>query len=425
MRLPFRPSRRTVSFPIVLDKVILRADALARHRSVPLLREREDYIYHLRRTREQRRDAYSYLVQIVRQLALKRMRKMNLAELRKAADLWKARSALSQSGKMGGRASFLRYAKGWLRFHGKFIEPHKWNTPRDSRVGLYKKYIESELGFAYRTVENRVWSLNRFLKWLSENGFELRTVSAKHVEKYLDYCSAKGLSSTTVGGTAQGLKVFFRFAEKRRWCRKGVSAGIFGPRIEKSPPRRIGPQWEDVCRVSETAKTTNANECRAKAIWLLLSSFGLRSSEVTNLYLTDVDFNHSIITIRRSKNDLTQRLPLTGEVRSALYHFVTKIRPPSKFPHVFLTLRRPHQPIFQASVYNVTRNHMNRLNIVSECRGPHAIRHACANHLLEIGTSVPKVASLLGHASSRYVGAYLHHSIEQLRTVVDFELDIL
>ena len=425
MRLPFRLSRRTVCIPIVFNKIILRSDALARHRSVPLIREREDYIYHLRRTREKRRDASSYLVQVVRQLALKRMRKMNLAELRKAADLWKARSTLSESGKMGGRASFLRYAKGWLRFHGKFIEPDKWNTPRDRRVELYKQYIERELGFAYRTVENRVWSLNRFLAWLSENGFELRTISVKHVEKYLDHCSAIGWGSVTVGASAQGLKVFFRFAEKRRWCRKGVSVGIFGPRIEKGPPRRKGPQWADVCRVTETAKTTNATECRAKAIWLLLSSFGLRSSEVTNLCLSDVDFKHSIITIRRSKNDLTQRLPLTGEVRAVLHHFVTKIRPASKFPHVFLTLRRPHQPIFQASVYNITRNHMNRLNIVSDCRGPHSIRHACASHLLEIGTSVPKVASLLGHASSRYVGAYLQHSIEQLRTVVDFELDLL
>jgi site-specific recombinase XerD len=327
--------------------------------------------------------------------------------------------------KMGGRACFLRYAKGWLRFHGKFIEPDKWNTPRDRRVELYKQYVETELGFARKTVENRVWSLNRFLGWLSENRFELRTVSAKHVEKYLDHCSVIGWSSASVSANAQGLKVFFRFAEKRRWCRKGVSKGIFGPRIEKGPARRKGPRWADVCRVIETAKMTTANECRARAILLLLSSFGLRSSEVTNLYLSDIDFEQSIITIRRSKNDLTQRLPLTGEVRAALHHFVTKIRPASNFPHVFLTLRRPHQPIFQASIYNVTRNHMNRLNIVSESRGPHSIRHACASHLLEIGTSVPKVASLLGHASSRYVGAYLQHSIEQLRTVADFHLDIL
>jgi integrase/recombinase XerD len=409
----------------MFNKIILRSDALARHRSVPLLREREDYIYHLRRTREKRRDASSYLVQIVRQLALKRMRKMDLVELRKAADVWKSRSKLSESGKMGGRASFLRYAKGWLRFHGKFIEPDKWNTPRDRRVSLYMQYVETELGFAKQTVGNRVWSLNRFLAWLSANGFSLASVSAKHVEKYLDHGSAIGWSSATIAASAQGLKVFFRFAEKRRWCRKGVSKGIFGPRVEKGPPRRKGPRWTDVCRVIETAKTTTPNEWRAKAILLLLSSFGLRSSEVTNLYLSDVDFEQSIITIRRSKNDLTQRLPLTGEVRAVLHHFITEIRPASKFPHVFLTLRRPHQPIFQASVYNVTRNNMNRLNVVSECRGPHSIRHACADHLLEVGTSVPKVASLLGHASSRYVGAYLQHSIEQLRTVVDFELDIL
>src|ERR1700679_1197454 len=103
----------------MFSKIFLRSDALARHRSAPLVREREAYIFYLHRTREKRRDASSYLIQVVRQLALTRLRKMTLTELRNAADRWKARSTLSVAGKMGGRACFLRYAKGWLRFHGK------------------------------------------------------------------------------------------------------------------------------------------------------------------------------------------------------------------------------------------------------------------------------------------------------------------
>ena len=175
----------------------------------------------------------------------------------------------------------------------------------------------------------------------------------------------------------------------------------------------------------ESARGMTPNDCRARAILLLISSYGLRTSEVTNLLLSDIDFSEGILTIRRSKNHLTQRLPFMGDIRSALRHFVKKVRPESKYPHVFLTLKKPYQPIFQGSVYNITRNHINRLNIDSANKGPHSIRHACATHLLEVGTSVPKVASLLGHASSRYVAAYIQHTVDQLRSVANFNLDIL
>src|ERR1700722_17601270 len=153
----------------MLITVVLRSSALARHRAAPLLREREVYLRHLEllgQSRQKRRDAASYLVQVVRRLDLARMRKIRLEELRVAADLWQQRSEESRSGGRYGRTGFLRYAKGWLRFHGRLIEPRKWNTPFDGRVELFKRYLQCELGFARRTVESRIWGLNHFLSWL-------------------------------------------------------------------------------------------------------------------------------------------------------------------------------------------------------------------------------------------------------------------
>jgi integrase/recombinase XerD len=63
-----------------------------------------------------------------------------------------------------------------------------------------------------------------------------------------------------------------------------------------------------------------------------------------------------------------------------------------------------------------------KLGIVSVTYGPHSLRHACATHLLVSGTPVGKVASLLGHSTSRYIGKYVKHSVEELRPVSDFDL---
>jgi integrase len=65
---------------------------------------------------------------------------------------------------------------------------------------------------------------------------------------------------------------------------------------------------------------------------------------------------------------------------------------------------------------------MNRLGIKSINRGAHSLRHACATRLLEVGTPIAKVASLLGHSSTKYVAHYVQHSTKDLVPVADFRL---
>src|SRR5579862_1533925 len=132
----------------MLSKIVLRSTALARHQNAALLRERESYLRHLERlgrNRLKQRDASTYLVRVVERLRLTRMRRVRLEEVRLAADSWRRRCRHTRVGGPKGGATFLRYAKAWLRFHGRLVEPQKWNAPRDRRVDLYKRYLQKEL----------------------------------------------------------------------------------------------------------------------------------------------------------------------------------------------------------------------------------------------------------------------------------------
>jgi site-specific recombinase XerD len=351
------------------------------------------------------------------------MRKFHLDDLRLAARKWEKRGKPAIPRGQPSRKFFLRYAKGWLRFHGKLVEPRKWNEPLDLRVRSFAEYLKIQLGFAPRTIEKRIWSINRFLLWIAERDFKLGDVVLSHVERYLDHLSATGSKPQTIATRVQELQVFFRFAEKRRWSSGQISRGIFGPRLYIEARHAKGPAWNDVRRMIESAKGDTYKQSRAHCILLLASIYALRTGEITNLRVSDVDFKENTLTVRRGKTGLTQHFPMSAEVNEAFSEYIHRWRPSSAgCPEMFVTVQKPYHRLQQASIYNVTQKHINRLGIESVNRGAHALRHACARHLLQEGVPIARVASLLGHSSTQYVAHYVQHSVEDLIPVAEWSL---
>ena len=66
---------------------------------------------------------------------------------------------------------------------------------------------------------------------------------------------------------------------------------------------------------------------------------------------------------------------------------------------------------------------MNRLGIVTRHRGPHALRHATAQHLLDQGQSMKVIGDYLGHRNPSSVSVYAKVDLGALREVADFDLE--
>jgi integrase len=70
-----------------------------------------------------------------------------------------------------------------------------------------------------------------------------------------------------------------------------------------------GPSWKEVCRLLRAAKGTTAAALRARAVLSLCSVYGLRSSEVARLRLSDFNWRDEIFTVQRAKRGRLQRYP--------------------------------------------------------------------------------------------------------------------
>jgi len=178
--------------------------------------------------------------------------------------------------------------------------------------------------------------------------------------------------------------------------------------------------WRKVRGVIAALNDDDPSHCRAKAVLLLASVYGLRCAEIVRLTLEDLDWYKEILTVRRAKHGRIQQFPIQYEVGEAIIRYVQKVRPPCRFRNVFITLRTPYRPAMY--IGPAIRRIFRSLGTPQPPCGLHAFRHACATELLKKGTSLRGIADFLGHRNLRSVSIYAHCNHHALRAVSNLSL---
>jgi len=287
----------------------------------------------------------------------------------------------------------------------------------------FEKTLHSRWGLATSTIEVRSQHVSGFLKWIAKRNVAMRSVSVGHVERYLDGQKAKGWALPTLAMTAYSLQKFFLHAENRGWVRRGLSFGVPTYAIPRHAFVSKGPSWKDVQRMIASLDDRKPVEVRDHAMLLLMAVYGLRAEDVIALNLTDIDFAERILTVQRRKNIVTQRFPLNRDTLRTLRRYVNSARPVSECPAFFTTFVASYERLRHGTVYMRIRKLFIKNGVISVRRGPHALRHACADRLMKRGHSVSEIAAFLGHADTNTVREYARFDHKALRKIADFSLE--
>ena len=135
---------------------------------------------------------------------------------------------------------------------------------------------------------------------------------------------------------ANALRAFFRFAEARGWCRKGLAASIRSPRVFSQASLPLGPSWDDVRRLLAMTEGDQPYNIRARPILMLFAIYGLRRGEVSRLRLEDFDWEHEVFRVVSSKTGRVRTYPLTRSVGDAILRYLQEVRPRSSHRELFL-----------------------------------------------------------------------------------------
>jgi len=417
----------------MFDRLFEKRHTVARLQNGPLAEERLRYLAHLAKQQMSRltlRAIAMYTVVVAKTLSLADRPRVLItrSEIEATAKHWAQRRSRSPGMRFSlhARKAFKGHAIRWLAFLGRLQPEAVVEQPYANRVARFSEYQLRERGLSPNTVAYERRTIHQFLNECADAGLPLKGLTVVQVDQMLSKrVREQGYARSTVSRLSQVLRGFFRFAERRGWCRCGLAVGIMAPRVFRQEGLPTSPSWGDVKRLLAATEGEQPVHIRNRALLMLLAVYGLRAGEVTALRLEDFDWEREMLHVPHSKSQRPRSYPLCRSVGNAILRYVRQVRPRTDRREAFLTLVAPFRPVTTSALGILVRRHLRALGLVLPHYGPHVLRHACATHLLGQGLSLKEIGDHLGHRSPDSTRIYAKVDLVALRCVADFRLEDL
>jgi integrase/recombinase XerD len=181
------------------------------------------------------------------------------------------------------------------------------------------------------------------------------------------------------------------------------------PRTEKTLPIVLSPEETQLILVAPT-------NLKHRAILTTIYSAGLRVSEAIALKKNDIDSKRMQIRVSQAKGKKDRYTLLSPKTLDLLRRYVTEFKPKE-----YLFEGPNNQPYSDRSIQSILKEAVKKAGIEKRIT-VHTLRHSFATHLLENGTDLRYIQSLLGHESSRTTEIYTHittKGFDQIKSPLD------
>lgn len=260
---------------------------------------------------------------------------------------------------------------------------------------------------ADRTVVLYLSELDRFAKWLDQNGRpktnpgDLAAVVRSDVEAYLTDMRSAGRSASTIRSRWISLRNFYGWAAEEEEIGENPMLRVKVAKAEAPPPDVLTEA--ELTALLKACEGTSFYDRRDLALIRLLASTGLRASEIIDLAATDVDLSHRVLVVRRGKGDRSRMGrfdPATAQAvdryrRARARHRLAGL-PNFWIGHRGPLTRKGLGPILDKRAKLAGIDHVH----------PHQLRHTWADRWLAAGGSEGDLQRLGGWESAEVMRRY-------------------
>lgn len=298
-------------------------------------------------------------------------------------------------------------------------EEEKQDDSKVSRISQfdisnYKKCPEEyilklkELRYSERTILVYKNSFEEFINYYHK--FEIDMIEESMITNFLRYLVIDRKISTSYQNQAINA---IKFYYERVLGGQRKLYLIDRPKEEKTLPIVLNEK-----EIADLLKATE--NIKHKAILMLAYSAGLRLSELVNVKIKDIDSERMQIRIAQAKGKKDRYSILSPKLLDVLRVYFSSYK-----PKIWLFEGQTAGQYSARSIQLIMQESTKKAGITKKI-SVHTLRHSFATHLLENGTDLRYIQSLLGHESSKTTEIYTHittKGFDQIKSPID-KLDI-
>jgi site-specific recombinase XerD len=281
--------------------------------------------------------------------------------------------------------------------------PARADGPVAGLVERYAGYLRCERRLAETTITGRVTVADRYLRTLMvEDRLRVELLGPQSVVDFVLDASRRytvGSMKVLTVSLRSLLRYLFAVGVVDRDLSRAVPS-VAGWRIGALPPT---PGEDVLAALLAACDRSRPVGLRDNAVLLLMARLGLRSAEIADLRLDDLDWRSGEVVVR-GKGGRVDRLPLPADVGAALVEYLRRGRRHSTLRQVFVRTVGPDAPMSRQSVVMVPRCASRRAGIGTVAA--HQLRHRAACRVLAEGGNLTEVAQLLRHQAEATAAIY-------------------
>ncbi|TGL24483.1 recombinase XerC [Leptospira yanagawae] len=311
-----------------------------------------------------------------------------------------------------------------------------WSFPNEPNTikRVLAEFSNEDIRIVFKEMPKQCGILEDFFKGARERNFSLCTtktyyshlslllsftgklpinIKSKDIENFLDYqVKEKSVKSATIRSARQAFTFYFKVVRKQI--------------LHLKFPKMSGEQkLPEVLTAEETRSIFNAlPNMKHKMLLLISYSAGLRVGEVIHLKTKDIDLERNMIRVTQGKGKKDRytilATSLINELKEYLkireYNLLLKYSYNEMRSIEWLFPGMDRKPLHIRTAETIFNQAVVKANITKKVTF-HSLRHAFATHLLELGTDLRMIQTLLGHASVRTTQIYTKVARSRLENI--------
>jgi integrase/recombinase XerD len=277
------------------------------------------------------------------------------------------------------------------------------------------------------SVQLRERGLARFVRWAHERGVrhprELTRAILEAYQRHLYLLRKRDGEPLGLRSQEQliaGLRGWCKWLTREGHIPANPAADLQLPRMPRALPRVL-LSVEQMRQLLAQPDIEGLTGVRDRAILELLYGTGMRRSELTKLQVGDVDLANGTVFISQGKGRRDRYVPMGESAVHWIRRYLAEVRPlitasQANAPTAWtLFLTDYGEPFEKSRLTDLVARYLRAIGV--EHGACHALRHACATHMLEAGADLRFIQALLGHADLNTTQIYTHVAIGKLAAV--------